>query len=85
MYAGNPQDLGAIVKERRRELGWTQQDLAAAMGATRQWVMALEAGSTRTQLGMALHALKVLDLGVDVFHDTSNDELDELLRSRHGQ
>ncbi|MGO1591073.1 MAG: helix-turn-helix domain-containing protein [Ancrocorticia sp.] len=79
MYVGSALDIGAVMRERRKEKGWSQQDLAEAMGATRQWVISVENGSSRAQLDMVLTALKQLDLGINVFHDTSADELDELI------
>lgn len=83
MYAGNPKDLGVLIRERRKEKGWSQQDLAESMGATRQWVIAVESGSERAQMGMVLTALRHLDLSVDIYLETSGDELDELLRMNH--
>jgi transcriptional regulator with XRE-family HTH domain len=37
VYVGNANDVAAIVKDRRQKLGWTQQNLADAMGVIRQW------------------------------------------------
>lgn len=79
MYAGSPRELGDIIGERRVKKGWSQKRLADTMGASRLWVVAVESGSPRTQLGMVLRALRCLDLSTDIFHETSGDEVDEML------
>lgn len=38
-------DLANLVRERRKELGMTQEQLAAAVGKARSWVLRIERGS----------------------------------------
>jgi transcriptional regulator with XRE-family HTH domain len=41
----NPKTTGEIIKERRKELGMTQTDLAKKMGVTQAYISALEVGT----------------------------------------
>lgn len=58
--------LGAAVKARRSELGWSQLQLASQLGVQRQWVIRLEAGSQGAELGTVLRALAALGLSTVV-------------------
>lgn len=52
--------LGAKIRARRETLGYTQQALADAIGASRKFVVELEAGKDNASLGLALRALEAL-------------------------
>lgn len=55
--------LGLITRQRRLDLGWTQQQLADAAGVSRPWVSEFEHGKARVEmrLGFAvLHALRLI-------------------------
>jgi len=61
--------LGAQIAVARRELGWTQEDLAARLGTSRQLVAKIEGGSSGVSLGTALEAAILSGIrlfGVDV-------------------
>jgi y4mF family transcriptional regulator len=68
----NQRALGAAVRERRRDLGWTQAALAGKVGVTRDWVIDLEAGKGNPQLRHLLRALDVLGLRLAI--ERSGDE-----------
>lgn len=57
-----PRDLGLSIRTRRKALGWDQATLAQHVGVTRQWVIDIEKGKPRAELGLALKALQVLGL-----------------------
>lgn len=65
----NQRDLGAAVRERRHDRGWTQATLARKLGVTRDWVIDLEAGRGNPQLRYLLRALNVLGLQLSVDRD----------------
>lgn len=48
--------LGDLVHERRMRLGWSQRELAARMGVSRQWVNGFESGKGTAQLRLAFDA-----------------------------
>lgn len=49
-------EFGRIVRERRRALGLTQEELAARCGVGKRFIVDLEGGKQTTQLGKALTA-----------------------------
>ncbi|MGZ4727794.1 MAG: helix-turn-helix domain-containing protein [Acidimicrobiales bacterium] len=55
-------DLGALIRDRRTMIGWSQQDLADHTGASKRWVVAIEAGKAGAEIGLVLRALSALDL-----------------------
>lgn len=59
-----PKDLGAVIRNRRKELAWDQARLAAEVGASRQWVIDIEKGKPRAELDLALRALHALGLSL---------------------
>lgn len=55
-------DLGALIRDRRTSIGWSQQNLADRCGASKRWVVAIESGKAGAEIGMVLRALSALDL-----------------------
>ncbi|WP_426625162.1 helix-turn-helix domain-containing protein [Leifsonia sp. McL0607] len=55
-------DLGTWLKSRRRELNLTQEELAQRVGVARQWVVRLERGNARAELGPLLRTFTELSL-----------------------
>jgi HTH-type transcriptional regulator/antitoxin HipB len=66
MIAKNPRDVGLLMREQRRKLGLDQIELARRAGVSRQWVIEVEKGKARAEIGLVLRALGVLGLAVDV-------------------
>ncbi len=60
MLLRTPRDVGAIIRQRRRELGLDQATLARKVGVSRQWIIEVEAGKPRAELGLVLRTLDVL-------------------------
>ena len=58
----NPEQLGAAIRLRRKEKGLTQSALAKLLGAERKWVLNLEGGNSKAEIGLILRAIEVLDL-----------------------
>jgi len=59
-------EMRAQVKAARVTAGWTQAQLAARIGATRQFVSGFEGGTSGADLGMILRLLDALGLALDV-------------------
>ncbi|CAB1129149.1 HTH cro/C1-type domain-containing protein [Candidatus Hydrogenisulfobacillus filiaventi] len=57
--------VGALVRRRRQELGWSQADLAARLGITRQALITIERGRSLPQLGLARALADHLGLSLD--------------------
>jgi HTH-type transcriptional regulator/antitoxin HipB len=66
MHVKTSTDIGALVRDRRARLGWTQEELARRVGVSRLWVMQLEKGKPTAQLGLALRAIKELGVALEV-------------------
>ena len=86
MRIDRPAALGRAIRDRRRALGFTQTDLAAAAGVSRRWILDLEAGRTTAQLSLILRVLAELELVLDVrpvnrLRSIETVDLDEHLRS----
>ncbi len=62
MIIRTPVDLGAAIKERRKDLGLGQAELANRIGTSRRWLIEVEHGHPRAELGLALRALDELGI-----------------------
>jgi HTH-type transcriptional regulator / antitoxin HipB len=58
----NPEQLGRTVRLKRQEKGLSQSALAAQLGVGRKWVIHLESGNPKAELGLILKVLDALDL-----------------------
>jgi HTH-type transcriptional regulator / antitoxin HipB len=66
MHVRTASAIGAAIRSRRRELKLDQEHLARKIGATRQWLIAIEKGKDTAEIGMVLRALSALGLDLDV-------------------
>jgi HTH-type transcriptional regulator/antitoxin HipB len=67
MSIRTPADLGAIIREHRKLRGWDQAQLAKRIGTSRQWIIAVEKGRARAELGLVLRAVNALGLQLEAF------------------
>jgi HTH-type transcriptional regulator/antitoxin HipB len=66
MQIRSPYEIGQLIRSRREARGMTQADLAAALGASRKWVIEAEAGKPTAEIGRLLRALAVLGVTLAV-------------------
>ncbi len=66
MRIRTPHEIGLLIRDLRKRREWSQGRLAEVIGATRQWVAALEQGKPRAELGLTLRALNALGVTLDV-------------------
>ena len=66
MQIRTPLDLGLVIRDRRRKLKLSQSELARRAGVGRQWVVAIEHGKSRAELGLVLRTLAALDLPLTI-------------------
>lgn len=59
-------DLGLAIRARRKALNWDQATLAKQVGVTRQWVIDIEKGKPRAELALAMRAVRVLGLSLNL-------------------
>ena len=82
MFVRTTREIGLLVRDRRRELGLTQAQLAEQVGASREWVRLLEAGRPRLDLGLALRALNAVGIVLDAQLTTPTGSQVEERRTR---
>ena len=70
-------ELGLLLRERRRELGLRQEDLADRIGVSRQWVGKVEKGPRRADLVLVLRAIGALRLVLDVRSESDTSVADK--------
>lgn len=59
-------DVGLLVRDRRKRLGLSQLELAKTIGVSRQWVIELEHGKPTAEVALVLRALAALGLQIDM-------------------
>jgi len=62
MRLRTPTDIGLAIRERRRSLRLSQATLAKRVGVGREWIIEIEKGKRRAELGRVLRTLEVLGL-----------------------
>jgi y4mF family transcriptional regulator len=62
----SPPELGVAIRERRGELGLTQDDLAASIGVSRKVIGELERGKRTVHVDIVLRAARAVGLNVGV-------------------
>lgn len=66
MNTKSPQQLGAAIRARRRQLKATQKDLAMTCGTGLRFIIDLEKGKPTCQIGKILQVLQALGLKLQI-------------------
>jgi HTH-type transcriptional regulator/antitoxin HipB len=69
MLVRTPADLGAVIRDRRKQLKLDQAAFAKQIGVSRQWVIEIERGHARAELGLVLRAVDALNIHLDASTD----------------
>jgi HTH-type transcriptional regulator/antitoxin HipB len=72
MLIRTPSDLGALIREKRIKLGLDQIDLARKAGTSRKWLIEVENGKPRAEIGLILRTLKSLGVTLADTETTAN-------------
>jgi y4mF family transcriptional regulator len=62
MRIRTPADLGALIRDRRTKMRLDQKTLAEKVSVSRQWIVDVEKGKPRTEIGLILRTLDVLGI-----------------------
>jgi y4mF family transcriptional regulator len=62
-------DLGAAIRDRRKRQKLDQSTFAKRIGVSRQWVIEVEHGHARAELGLILRALAALGIRLDASNE----------------
>ena len=65
MRIRTPADLGALIRDHRTRLGLDQKSLAEKVGVSRQWIVDVEKGKTRAEIGLLLRTVGALGIALD--------------------
>lgn len=65
MRVRTPADLGAVIRDRRKQRKLDQAAFAEQIGVSRQWVIAIERGHARAELGLVLRAVDALNIHLE--------------------
>lgn len=66
MHVRTALELGAAIRERRRRLNLDQDDLAKIVGVSRKWIIDVEKGKARAEIGLILRTLDALGIRVSL-------------------
>lgn len=89
MTLHNAEQLGAAIRLKRKEKNLTQNELAQLLGAERKWVLNLESGNSKAEIGLILRAIEVLGLRASLTdkgqvgrgpHDLKTPRLDQVFQ-----
>jgi HTH-type transcriptional regulator / antitoxin HipB len=69
MLVRTPSDLGAAIRDRRKQLRLDQSTFAKRIGVSRQWVIDVERGHARAAMGLVLRAIDALGIRLDASMD----------------
>jgi HTH-type transcriptional regulator / antitoxin HipB len=58
----NVEQLGTAIRLKRKEKNLSQSALAAQLGVERKWVLRLESGNSKAEVGLVLNALAALGI-----------------------
>jgi len=76
MKITDSKSLGNAVREARRALGVTQDQLALTSGTNRRFIIELEQGKPTAQIGKVLQVLRTLGCSLDLTMPTTSREKD---------
>ena len=65
MRIRTPTDLGALIRDHRNRLGLDQKSLAEKVGVSRQWIVEVEQGKPRAEIGLLLRTISALGIALD--------------------
>lgn len=90
MFIRTPANLGAAIRDRRKLLGLSQDDLAKRVGVGRQWVIAVEHGKPGAELALVLRVCDAIDIPLMIgapptpANSGSSVDLDAIIMSARG-
>ena len=85
MRISNARDLGLYLRERRREAGLSQDELAIRAGVSRRWLSGFEGGKPTAEIGLIFRVTAALDMVVDVKPEPPRElDLDVYLKRFEG-
>ena len=69
MQIRTAKDIGALIRDQRKKQKLDQAKLAEKVGVNRRWVLEIERGKPRAEIGLVLKTLNALGLTLSVEGD----------------
>ncbi|MBM4264408.1 MAG: helix-turn-helix transcriptional regulator [Deltaproteobacteria bacterium] len=66
MQIRTAKDIGALIRDQRKKQRLGQAELAKKVGVNRRWVLEVERGKPRAEIGLILKTLDALGLSLSV-------------------
>lgn len=66
MQVRTASDIGTFIRDRRKQRKLDQATLATMIGVNRRWIMEVERGKPRAEVGLVLRALEALGLSLSL-------------------
>lgn len=73
MHVRTATDIGAFIRDRRKKQKLDQAELAEKVGVNRRWVLEVERGKPRAEIGLVLKTLNALGLTLSIETDAIKD------------
>ncbi|MDQ8727468.1 helix-turn-helix transcriptional regulator [Bradyrhizobium sp. LHD-71] len=73
MQVRTAKDIGAFIRDRRKKQKLDQAELAEKVGVNRRWVLEVERGKPRAEIGLVLKTLNALGLTLSIETDAIKD------------
>ncbi len=73
MQVRTAKDIGAFIRDRRKKQKLDQAELAEKVGVNRRWVLEVERGKPRAEIGLVLKTLSALGLTLSIETDAIKD------------
>jgi HTH-type transcriptional regulator/antitoxin HipB len=71
MQLRTAKDIGALIRDQRKKQKLDQAKLAEKVGVNRRWVLEVERGKPRAEIGLVLRTLDALGLALSVEGETA--------------
>ncbi|MDO5866389.1 MULTISPECIES: helix-turn-helix transcriptional regulator [Paenarthrobacter] len=75
------ESIGHAIRERRKAYGYTQQDLADAIGTSRKFVVDLEGGKGGASFGLVLKTMKILGLSITLDDNRAHEFAEDFTKT----
>jgi y4mF family transcriptional regulator len=91
MRIRTPADLGALIRDRRVKLALDQRSLAQQVGVSRQWIVEVEKGKPRAEIGLLLRTIDTLGIQLMTVEDTKKRptgpavDIDSIIAAARGE
>jgi HTH-type transcriptional regulator/antitoxin HipB len=66
MQIRTAKDIGALIRDQRKNQKLDQAELAKKVGVNRRWVLEVERGKPRAEIGLVLKTLDALGLSLSI-------------------